>query len=130
MGTIVFLIIAITILILIRVAAGGFDSDRIKEEIEAKGGKLISQTWTPFGKGWFGSHDRIYQVDYSDKDGNTHRAFVKTSMFSGVYFTDDQIVEYCNEHSALPDKNRSALQEENERLKKELLELKQTIPNK
>ena len=47
-------------------------------------------TWQPFGRGWFGEKgDRIYEVEYTDRDGASHSASCKTSMFSSVYFTDD-----------------------------------------
>ena len=45
-------------------------------------------------------------------------------MFGGVYFTDDQISQYNYQRPKSPDIHTSALQEENERLKKELTALK------
>src|SRR4051812_49283397 len=105
------IILFIIVVIIIRLIAGILDSDRTQDEVIAKGGKLISQTWTPFGKGWFGAqYDRIYEVVYLDKEGNKHKATVKTSMFSGVYFTDDQIIE-CNQQSEVSNEDKLALQE-------------------
>lgn len=115
-------------ILFIRLIAGVFDYDRVAEDIEAKGGKLISKEWSPFGKGWFGEeNDRIYKVRYLDKDDNEHEAYVKTSMFGGVYFTDDQIVKYSDKikkDDNSPDKEKLELKAENERLKAELEKLK------
>ncbi len=57
-------------------------------------GNLIRVCWAPFGPGWFGEKDAfIYKVQYEDPQGDTHQIFVKSGLFSGVYFTDDKIVE-------------------------------------
>ena len=121
---VIFLIIAL----LIRLAAGSFDTDRVEEEIKAKGGTLISKEWSPFGKGWLGDQsDRIYKVRYFDKDGHEHEAFVKTSMFSGVYFTEDTIINYAKKEETndeATEKENSQLKLENEKLKAELERLR------
>jgi hypothetical protein len=85
-------ILIIVLFIILRLSAGFFDSDRIERYVENNGGKLVSKEWAPFGTGWFGSKERIYKVFYNDKDGHRHEAYVKTSLFSGVYFTEDRIV--------------------------------------
>ena len=86
----VFIVIAIVI----RLMAGGMDGDRVAEYIRSQGGEMIESHWSPFGRGWFGEkNDRIYEVRYRDRLGNIHEATVKTSMFSGVYFTEDKIVQ-------------------------------------
>lgn len=120
----------------IRLIAGVFDEDRVKEYIENRGGELISKEWDPMGKGWFGEqNDRIYFIKYIDKDGNKHEASVKTSTFSGVYFTEDEIVEYASarpkEHENIKseislnvDMDVEKLKAENEKLKKEIEALK------
>ena len=80
--------------VLIRFAAGSSDDGRIRDSIEQQGGKIRSINWSPFGRGWFGSkNERIYEVVYEDAQGKVHQAYCKTSMFSGVYWTDDKIVE-------------------------------------
>jgi hypothetical protein len=72
--------------------ARSFDKDRIKSYIEEHGGRVVSMSWAPFGKGWFGEkNDRIYEVVYYDKAGNQHFATCKTSFWSGVYWTEDRI---------------------------------------
>jgi hypothetical protein len=89
--------VVIVIAIVIRLAAGGMDHDRIKQYAEERGGKVIDSNWSPFGPGWFGEKsDRIYGVRYLDKDGNEHEAHSRTSMWTGVYFTEDRIVKYAD----------------------------------
>ena len=63
---------------------------RIKKYIESKGGKIISISWAPFGKGWVGDESNmIYRVEYRDKKGEIKKHFAKTGFFSGVYFAED-----------------------------------------
>ncbi len=90
-----FVVIGFIVLaVLIRFAAGSSDDGRIRDSIEQQGGKIRSINWSPFGRGWFGSkNERIYEVVYEDAQGKVHQAYCKTSMFSGVYWTDDKIVE-------------------------------------
>lgn len=115
-----FLILAI----LISIIARSRDSDRIKKDIESKGGTLISKERAPFGKGWIGErNDRIYKVVYLDKDGNKHQAFVKTSSGSSVYYSSDEIIEYSNvTNSSTQIVNDLML--ENDRLRREIEQLK------
>src|SRR5687768_1769302 len=99
---ILFIIGAIVVWFLAR----AMDSNRVKEYVEARGGKLLQKRWAPFGKGWLGEKsDRIYEVRYLDKDGNVHQASCKTSMWSGVYWTEDRIVRYARK-----DKDGSSLE--------------------
>jgi hypothetical protein len=115
----VFIVIAI----LIRLMAGSFDGERVEAYIRENGWKLVDKSWDPFGPGWFGEKNaRIYQVVYEDQQGNLHKAHVKTSMLSGVYLTNDRIVQRSEriDHSG-PD----ALKSENERLKARIRELEQ-----
>ncbi len=94
-----------------------FDTDRIERHIHSLQGTMISKSWEPFGKRWFGSDsDRIYKVRFLDMYDNVHEAYVKTSLFGGVYFTDDKIIEYNdrNEHSEV-----FHLRKQVERLKRE-----------
>ena len=77
--------------------------------------------WAPFGKGWWGEgSDRIYRVRYLDPEGNEHHAFCKTSMGSGVYFSDDKIARYSQPRKA-PEPD---LRAENQRLREEIIQLK------
>jgi hypothetical protein len=114
----------IIVAIVIRLAAGGMDHDRIRQYVEERGGTVLDSSWAPFGPGWFGEKsDRIYCVRYRDKDGNEHEAHCKTSMWTGVYFTEDHIVKYAERLTpAAP--SESALETENRRLREELERLR------
>jgi hypothetical protein len=88
------------VLIFVVMAAGigiwifssSLDRDRITDYVRERGGRIVSINWAPFGKGWFGEKQaRIYEVVYYDDNGNQHFATCKTSMWSGVYWTEDRI---------------------------------------
>ena len=65
------------------------DRSRIAEYVAEHGGSVVEISWNPLGKGWFGSRkERIYEVIYCNRNGRTVTATCKTSMFSGVYWTD------------------------------------------
>ena len=110
------LIIGVIIVTLIfRLMAGSLDSDRVEQYIRNMGGELLDKSWAPFGPGWWGEKDsRIYRIVYRDPEGRVHEAHVKTSMWSGVYLTNDRIVE---------DSTRTSLEDENERLRQRVAEL-------
>lgn len=137
---VVFIVGIIAVAILFRVTAGGMDHQRVREYVEGRGGRLLDCHWAPFGTGWFGEKsDRIYEVRYRDRDGNLHQATCKTSMWTGVYWTEDRISQYAERQAApaaaeedqqyvasLEDENRRlmALEEENRRLREEMERLK------
>jgi hypothetical protein len=91
----VLLIIGFIVLaVVIRLIAGSFDGERVERHLRDMGCELVDRSWDPFGPGWFGEKDsRIYEVVFRDRDGRLHRAHVKTSMLSGVYLTNDRIIE-------------------------------------
>ncbi|MBX7259738.1 MAG: hypothetical protein K1Y02_25505 [Candidatus Hydrogenedentes bacterium] len=109
--------------IVIRLIAGSFDGDRVEQYVREQGWELLERSWDPFGPGWFGEKDsRIYEIVYRDRQGNTHRAHVKTSMLSGVYLTNDRIVQPANHP---PSARQVTLVEENRRLRERIRELEQ-----
>ena len=111
----------IAIAIGIRLFAGVLNHERIKEYIANKGGKVTEIQWSPFGPGWFGEKsDAIYEIKYRDRDGNKHVAYCKTSMFTGVYITEDKIVKAAQQQP----QGSVSLEEENRRLKEELRRLR------
>ena len=117
---VLFFFVAIAVAVGIRLIAGSFNHERIREYIENKGGIVKEIQWSPFGPGWFGEKsDAIYEVKYRDRDGNKHLAYCKTSMFTGVYLTEDKIIGKKKQ----PPENLS-LEEENRRLKEEIRQLK------
>jgi len=107
--------------VMIRFLAGSFDEDRVSTYLRSKGLELVDKSWDPFGPGWFGEEDsRIYKIIYRDRSGRLHRAHVKTSMLSGVYLTNDEIVD------AEPDRKpttEKALRDEKQRLRNRIREL-------
>ena len=125
-GAGVFLIIVafIVVGVLIRLMAGGADHERIRAYVRERGGAVHSIQWAPFGRGWFGDKsDRIYVVHYTDANGDAHEASCKTSMFSGVYFTEDRIVSRAR-HTPEREDESEDLRAENERLREELRRLR------
>ncbi len=109
----------IVLAVIFRLIAGSFDGERVESYLREMNCELIDRSWDPFGPGWFGEKDsRIYQVVYRDHAGNVHRAHVKTSMLSGVYLTNDEIIEAGPPPSA---------EEEIANLRKRLAELESRV---
>jgi hypothetical protein len=82
-------ILAIGAGLAIRVVMHFVDKNRIRQEIESKGGRVISISWDPFGRGWFfEKNERHYSVTYTDRSGAHVSALCKTSLFTGVYWAD------------------------------------------
>jgi hypothetical protein len=78
----------------IRVALHFLDKARIKEEVEAKGGRIISINWNPFGRGWFFErNERYYNVTYKDRSEAIISTSCKTSLFTGVYWAERPSIE-------------------------------------
>jgi hypothetical protein len=128
-----FILGAIVLVVFFRLVAGSMDHGRIREYVASQGGRVVEIHWAPFGRGWFGEQsDRIYEIRYVDRDGNIRAATCKTSLFTGVYLTEDHIVrraEQPGDESATgrePGRAES-LAEENRRLREELSRLKGRI---
>ncbi len=68
------------------------DKNRITDYIQQRGGRVVSVSWAPFGHGWFGEkEERLYEVVYYDSAGTQHFATAKTSLFTGVFWTEDRV---------------------------------------
>lgn len=66
-----------------------FKKSQIARSIAAKGGRVSSIRWAPFGAGWFGEkNDTIFDVVYRDAEGTEHKATCKVSTFGAVYWLD------------------------------------------
>ena len=125
MEPLVIIVVFVVIAIVIRLIAGSFDGERVESYIRQNGWELVDKSWDPFGPGWFGEEDsRIYQIVYRDKRGNLHKAHVKTSMLSGVYLTNDHLVEQAEETETETDET---LRKENQRLRNRIKELKEQL---
>jgi hypothetical protein len=120
-------VVLVVVVVAVRLLAGGLDGDRIDAYLEQRGCTVLDRSWAPFGKGWFGEkNDRIYEVVYRDQQGATRRATVKTSMFAGVYLTDDRVVEEAPAADA--GDTVAALRAENERLRARLADRGEDAP--
>lgn len=114
---------AIVVVLVIRLAAGAMDHERIRQYLADRGARVLEIRWDPFGPGWFGEkNDRIYHVRYVDREGNEHDSHCKTSLWTGVYFTEDRIVRRAVGSARMP--AQGTLEEENRRLREELARLK------
>ena len=109
-----------------RLLADRWDRERIQHYVAERGGSVNDITWQPLGRGWLGEKgDRIYKVDYTDGDGASHSASCKTSMFSGVYFTDDRTTSGVRPLAITrADREIATLERENQRLRAEIERLK------
>jgi len=94
MPVMILIFLAVFVIIAIKIGARGLDDDRIRSYIGARGGRLVSKRWVPFGKGWLGEKNaRIYEIKYVDREGDLHTAMCKTSAMSGVYLSDDRVIQ-------------------------------------
>jgi hypothetical protein len=93
--------------IAIWLASMSMDKSRITDYVRGRGGRIVSINWAPFGRGWFGEkNDRIYEVVYYDSEGNQHWATCKTSLLSGVYWTEDRVTHAkASWYAELPPRN-------------------------
>ena len=129
MGFVILIVPLVLLLgIGIRMFAGSLDHERIKAYIRENGGRVLEVRWEPFGPGWFGEKsDRIYSIRYLDREGNEHTAHGKTSLLTGVYLTNDQVVRSVQPSQPPPD--AAALAAENQRLRQELARIKEQQQN-
>lgn len=123
-GFLLLIPVVIVIAIVVRLVMGAMDRDRIREYVGGQGGQLLEASWSPLGPGWAGEKsDRIYRVQYLDREGNEHQAHCKTSMWTGVYLTEDRIVKYA-EPPIQAAGDLTALEAENQRLREEVERLR------
>jgi hypothetical protein len=89
-----FIVAAIFVGLTIRIVMHFVDKNRIKDEIESKGGRVISIAWNPFARGWFfEKNERHYEVSYVDRSGQTVSTTCKTSLFTGIYWAEGPQLE-------------------------------------
>jgi hypothetical protein len=87
-------LLALVAIVVIRAILHFVDKSHIREDVEAKGGRILSIRWNPFGRGWFfEKNERHYAVTYIDRSSATISAACKTSLFSGIYWADAPLVE-------------------------------------
>jgi len=57
-----FILSIITLAVVIRFVVDRLDRQRIRQDVDARGGEVDDITWKPFGRGWFGEKsDRVYE---------------------------------------------------------------------
>lgn len=118
----------------------GLDRSRIERYLARQRATLLSCVWAPLGPGWFGEKDaRIYKITYRDEQGQIHEAHVKTSMHSGVYLTEDRVID-SGPRRSIPatntisprrtsePKNQDEVEAEKRRLRARLAELEARYP--
>lgn len=95
------------------------DKQRIRNHLRQRGDEPLSITWKIFGKGWIseagenGGGNRIYKLAFYDRYGNKKQAWCKTAMWSGVFLTDELIIEKAKiEGREITDAEKIALLED------------------
>ncbi len=121
--------IAVAIFCKVFVFVARLDRNRIIEYFSNRGGDVQSITWSPFGTGWYGTeNERLYRVQYQDRDGALHETYCKTGLITGVYFTEDRTVgRSCiarQDNHSWAMGGYAELLTENRRLREELARLK------
>ncbi len=118
--------------VLPRIVAGWNDRQRVRRYMTGLGSELLDIRWDPLGPGWIGDRDRPYKIRYRDRDGCIHAAHAKTSMLSGVYLANDEIISRPHGQAApsppkfwTPPDQRETIEEEKARLRKRLAELEE-----
>lgn len=92
-------VLPIIIIFLVWVLILNLDKSRITKYLTKRGDSVVDITWKIFGKGWLSEAgkesggNRIYRLTFKDRYGNQQQAWCKTAMLSGVYITDEEIVE-------------------------------------
>jgi hypothetical protein len=99
-----------------------WNRERIRRYFEDRGDAIIDLQWEPFAR-WFGEKNVThYRVWYEDREGGKWECLCKTSMWIGVYTTDDRMYERSRDTGAEGD-----LREENRRLKEQVRRLRDGV---
>jgi hypothetical protein len=97
-GSVILLILALAVPVLLPWVGGRFDRKRIREHVEAHGGKVIDIL-----RHWFGGvgsrYLSAYDVTYMTRHGKRVTATCVTSMTSGVQWVSDRPPGSVMEHS-------------------------------
>jgi hypothetical protein len=82
-----YIVLVVAILIFSFVVTPKLDRDRIRENIEGHGGKVIEilRTW-----GFGGRNDRAYEVSYTTARGHQVKAACRTSIWRGVCWVNSR----------------------------------------
>lgn len=94
------------------------DKARVRKYLQNNGHTTVAVRWRLFGHGWLseaskeGGGNRIYEVEYFDVYGNTHQAWVKTAMLSGVFLSKDRITVHATVDRPMTAEEKIAVLEE------------------
>lgn len=101
MNFVMFIIFIMFVVFAMSVAGRGGDKERVRAYFAARGEELLDLDRKPFELSMRrDKSSRIYEVRYRDKIGNIHKALCKTAAFSGVYLSEDYVVEYLHSYVA------------------------------
>ena len=78
--------------IALRIFIGIMNHSSIRDYFRNRGGEVENISWQPS----LGNGPAHYNVRYSDGDGNIHEIMCTAGFFSGVYTSDDRIVQYAH----------------------------------
>lgn len=115
---VVIVVAIIVVIVALQLKAADQDQPQIEADVKSRGGRVESIQEAPFSAGPLGKGKRFYEVRYVDAEGRRRRGTCHVSYLSGVYWINDDV-----ESAAAVD-----LAEENERLRRELEELKKPKP--
>ena len=81
------IVLLVVVVIFAFVLTPKFDRDRIQENVEEHGGKVIEilKVWE-----WGSRYDRSYDVSYMTASGRRVNATCRTSMWRGVYWVNQR----------------------------------------
>jgi ribosomal protein L40E len=81
-------VLLIILALVARLYSGRFDRERIRKQVESRGGKVLDISWNPFAGGWWGPRNvRHYEVTYRTHHGGVISAVCATSG-STIYWRD------------------------------------------
>jgi hypothetical protein len=69
--------------------ADGWDRERIRDYFTRQGQVIEIITWEPFARWWLRDTDRNYRVTVRAANGSTREISCRTSLFGGVYVSEE-----------------------------------------
>lgn len=84
-SSVLYVVLLVGVVLFAFVVAPKLDHDRIRENIESHGGKVI-EILRAWGSG--GRNDRAYEVSYMTATGQRKKATCRTNMWRGVYWVN------------------------------------------
>jgi hypothetical protein len=86
------------------------DQDRIRNQVDVRGGKLLEHKLLSSAKEWWRQAlERDYEVRYIDAEGHEHFATCTTGLFKGLVWTDDRLLRYADQVEGTPLPGKTAV---------------------